>query len=113
MQYGALPHITCCVKQLLCHHFSDDRIIYHQFSTAWPPRSPTLNPCDFWLWGYLKTMVYHDPITSLSNLRESIERFVCSILQFMLHSTIEHVILCFQMVADKMDITLSMFCKLL
>ncbi|GFX25433.1 uncharacterized protein TNCV_1424171 [Trichonephila clavipes] len=24
------------------------------FPTAWPPRSPDLNPCDFWLWGYIK-----------------------------------------------------------
>ena len=26
--------------------------------TMWPPRSPDLNPCDYFLWGYLKDKVY-------------------------------------------------------
>jgi hypothetical protein len=26
--------------------------------TAWPPRSPDLNPLNFYLWGHLKTLVY-------------------------------------------------------
>mgnify|MGYP005986643663 CR=1 FL=1 len=25
---------------------------------AWPPRSPNLNPCDFYLWGWMKQLVY-------------------------------------------------------
>ncbi|GBN65801.1 hypothetical protein AVEN_85675-1, partial [Araneus ventricosus] len=28
----------------------------------WPSRSPDLNPCDFWLWGYLKDVVFSTPI---------------------------------------------------
>ena len=24
----------------------------------WPPRSPDLTPCDFFLWGYVKTLIY-------------------------------------------------------
>ena len=27
----------------------------------WPPRSPDLTPCDFFLWGYLKAKVYTSP----------------------------------------------------
>ena len=27
----------------------------------WPPRSPDLNPCDFFLWGYIKDRVYVPP----------------------------------------------------
>lgn len=100
MQDGAPPHIARNVKQVLRRHFSDDRIISRHFPTAWPPRSPDLNPCDFWLWGYLKAMVYRDPITSLSDLKESIERHVRNIPQFMLLSTVEHAILRFQTVAD-------------
>jgi hypothetical protein len=33
----------------------DDRIIIKGF---WPPRSPDLNPCDFYLWGKLRNIVY-------------------------------------------------------
>ncbi|GBL88979.1 hypothetical protein AVEN_255144-1 [Araneus ventricosus] len=57
MQDGAPPHIATPVKQLLNLHFGNDRTISCHFPTAWPPRLPVLNPCDFWLWGYLKDVV--------------------------------------------------------
>ncbi|GFW15613.1 uncharacterized protein TNCV_3581111 [Trichonephila clavipes] len=41
---GAPPLITRFVKQVLHHHFGDDRILNLHFSTAWPPRFPNLNP---------------------------------------------------------------------
>ncbi|GFV60007.1 uncharacterized protein TNCV_1401151 [Trichonephila clavipes] len=56
MQDGALPHIANPVKQLLKGHFGNARVISHHFLTVSPPRSPDLNPCDFWLWGYLKEL---------------------------------------------------------
>jgi hypothetical protein len=28
----------------------------------WPPRSPDLTPCDFFLWGYIKDLVYVPPL---------------------------------------------------
>jgi hypothetical protein len=41
-----------------------------------PPRSPDLNPCDFYLWGKLKSVVYaknpHDLEALKQNLREAI-----------------------------------------
>ncbi|PRD21103.1 UNVERIFIED_CONTAM: hypothetical protein NCL1_52770 [Trichonephila clavipes] len=85
---------------MLHHHFVDDRIISRDFPTAWPPRSPDSNPWDFGLWGYLKATVYHDPITSLFDLKESIECHVRYIPKFMLPSTIEHATLRFQRVTD-------------
>ena len=51
MQDGAPPHIAIPVQQLLRQAFTDARVISRCFSTAWPPRSPDLTPCDFWLWG--------------------------------------------------------------
>ncbi|GBM70914.1 hypothetical protein AVEN_97453-1 [Araneus ventricosus] len=49
MQDSASPHNAISVKQLLNLNFGNDRIISRHFPTAWPPRSPDLNPCDFWL----------------------------------------------------------------
>ncbi|GFU79343.1 uncharacterized protein TNCV_2138661 [Trichonephila clavipes] len=49
MQDGAPPHITRCVTDVLKHHFTEERVISHQFRHLWPPRSSDLNPCDFWL----------------------------------------------------------------
>ncbi|GBM82001.1 hypothetical protein AVEN_231483-1 [Araneus ventricosus] len=57
-QDGTSLHIATPVKQLLNLHFRNNRIISCHFRTAWSPRSPDLNPCDFWLWGYLKDVVY-------------------------------------------------------
>ena len=38
----------------------------------WPPRSPDLTPCDFFLWGYLKNEVYKTLPTDLQELRDRI-----------------------------------------
>lgn len=38
----------------------------------WPPRSPDLNPLDFFYWGCLKEKVYHNLITSEMELRNRI-----------------------------------------
>ncbi|GBM40785.1 hypothetical protein AVEN_80795-1 [Araneus ventricosus] len=51
MQDGAPPHIATPVKQLLNLHFRNNRISSRHFPTAWPPRSPDLNTCDFWCCG--------------------------------------------------------------
>ena len=45
-------------------------------------------------------MVYHNLITSLSDLKESVKCYMRSIPQFMLCTTVEYEILGFQMVAD-------------
>jgi len=29
---------------------------------SWPPRSPDMTPCDFFLWGYVKECVYVPPL---------------------------------------------------
>lgn len=40
----------------------------------WPPRSPDLNPLDFFYWGCLKDLVYAKPIATLDELRERIRQ---------------------------------------
>jgi hypothetical protein len=39
-----------------------DRWIGRGGPTAWPPRSPDLDPLDFYLWGHLKSLVYAAPV---------------------------------------------------
>ena len=38
----------------------------------WPPRSPDLNPLDFYLWGHLKSVVYKTPVENELDLRNRI-----------------------------------------
>ena len=71
MQDGAPPHIANPVKQLLKRHFENARIISRHFFTGWLFRSPDLNPSDFWLWGYLKNVVFNTPIAHLDELKTS------------------------------------------
>lgn len=39
----------------------------------WPPRSPDLNPLDFFYWGCIKEMVYSKSINSVQELRHNIQ----------------------------------------
>ena len=43
------------------------------------PRSPDLNTCDFYLWGYLKSKVYNTLPKNLDELKSNIEREIKSI----------------------------------
>lgn len=38
----------------------------------WPARSPDLTPCDFYIWGHMKALVYDRPIRDVEDLREKI-----------------------------------------
>ena len=52
----------------------------------WPPRSPDLTPCDFFLWGFVKDSVYVPPLPmSLSELRDRITHALQTITADMLH----------------------------
>lgn len=39
---------------------------------AWAPRSPDLNPVDFFVWGYYKEFVYHKEYDNISELNENL-----------------------------------------
>ena len=80
MQDGAPPHIGKSVQQLLRQHFTEERDISRCFHVAWPPRSPDLTPCDFFLWGYLKSKVYLGGVSNLSVLKENITWTVRNLL---------------------------------
>ncbi|KFM63296.1 hypothetical protein X975_25949, partial [Stegodyphus mimosarum] len=84
MQDGAPPHIARRVKDLLRASFGDDRVLSRHFRHAWPPRSPDLSPCDYWLWGYLKSQVYCDRPTSQGMLKDNIRRQCLTITPDML-----------------------------
>ncbi|GFU50783.1 uncharacterized protein TNCV_2494891 [Trichonephila clavipes] len=68
------------------------RVVSRAFPTAWPPRSPDLNPCDFWLWGYLKNLVYRGRLITLADLKDSITLHVRSISVDQLRSAVEQTL---------------------
>ena len=68
-----------CVAKLL-DHFSLNPI-------AWPPRSPDITPLDFFLWGYVKDVVYRTKVKDISDLKERITAAVEAIDEEMLKRT--------------------------
>jgi len=40
----------------------------------WPPYSPDLSACDYFLWGYLKDNVYGEPIETKDELPDRIRK---------------------------------------
>lgn len=71
MQDGAPPHFKKDVRQFLSQKFPE-RVIGRGCDIPWPARSPDLTPCDFFLWGYLKQIVYSEPIQDLEHLKQRI-----------------------------------------
>ncbi|GBN07018.1 hypothetical protein AVEN_253766-1 [Araneus ventricosus] len=100
MQDGAPPHIATPVKQLLNLHFGNGRIISRHFPTARPPQSPDLNPCDFWLWSYLKSIAYGGSIANLAELKNRIRQHIHNITSETLRSVVEHAVLRFQFIGE-------------
>jgi hypothetical protein len=58
-----IGHIANTLLDVLNEHF-DDRVLSNHFPErfgygwSWPPYYPDLNPCDYFLWGFLKDTVY-------------------------------------------------------
>jgi hypothetical protein len=54
---GAQPHTANAVLDVLNENF-DDRVLSNHFpewfgyGRSWPPYSPDLNPCDYFLWAF-------------------------------------------------------------
>jgi hypothetical protein len=67
-QDGATPHTANIVQEWLTSKFGSKFID----KLKWPPRSPDLNPCDFYLWGYLKSKVYNPLPKTLDDLKANI-----------------------------------------
>lgn len=93
MQDGATPHIASSVKEVLQRRFGNDRIISRHFPTPWPPRSPDITPCDFWLWGFLKNVVYSAPLDTLADLKCRITQHVHNISTDTLQAAVENTVL--------------------
>lgn len=71
MHDGAPPHFSRAVRDFL--NATYPRWIGRGGPRTWPPRSPDLNPLDFFVWGYMKTLVYNgEEIDDVEDLRQRI-----------------------------------------
>ena len=70
-QDGAPAHNLLAVRQWL-EEFFRNRIIALHHDIEWPPRSPDLTPCDYFLWGYVKSKLFVAPPESVDDLKRKI-----------------------------------------
>ncbi|GFW52864.1 uncharacterized protein TNCV_2394431 [Trichonephila clavipes] len=67
-----------------------DRLISCFGPVNWPPRSCDLTPLDYFLWGYVKSLVYADKPQTLDHLEDNIRRVIADIRPQMLEKVIEN-----------------------
>ena len=70
-QDGAPAHISVEVSTWMTQIFGRKIIALHH-PYEWPPRSPDLTPCDFFLWGCMKSQVYATPPLDMADLVQRI-----------------------------------------
>ncbi|GFU89771.1 DUF4817 domain-containing protein [Trichonephila clavipes] len=67
-----------------------DRLISRFGPVNWPPRSCDLTPLDYFLWGYVKALVYADKPQTLDHLEDNIRRVIADIRPQTLEKVIEN-----------------------
>ena len=82
-QDGAPPHWVLRVRQFLKETFSD-RWIGRDGPISWPPRSPDITTLDFFLWGYVKDIVYRTKVRDITDLKQRISDAIATIDEDML-----------------------------
>ncbi|GFV40201.1 putative transposable element [Trichonephila clavipes] len=88
-QDGAICHTSRATIDLLKDTFGD-RLISRFGPVNWPPRSCDLTPLDYFLWGYVKSLVYADKPQTLDHLEDNIRRVIGDIRPQMLEKVIEN-----------------------
>jgi hypothetical protein len=108
-QDGARPHTTPAVLEFL-HSKFQHRIVSsrfpHQFQCrfSWSPCSPDLNPCDYFLWGYLKDKVFISAPRILPELKERIKKICAQVTRGMLTRVVQNFVLCLQAVRESQGV---------
>ncbi|GFV39996.1 uncharacterized protein TNCV_4412271 [Trichonephila clavipes] len=77
-QDGATCHTARATIDLLKDTFGD-RLISRFGPVNWPPCSCDLTPLDYFLWGYVKSLVFPDKPQTLDHLEDNIRRVIADI----------------------------------
>ncbi|GFV81478.1 transposable element Tcb2 transposase [Trichonephila clavipes] len=85
-QDAATCHTARATIDLLKDTFGD-RLISRFGPVNWPPRSCDLTPLDYFLWGYVKSLVYADKPQTLDHLEDNIRRVIADIRPQMLEKS--------------------------
>lgn len=90
-QDGATCHTAKATMATLRSLFPG-RLISKSGDIDWPPRSPDLTAPDFFLWGYLKDIVYANKPSTLMDLKQNIQKAVLDISPDLCQKVLENTI---------------------
>ena len=77
-QDGAMDHTARTSMNLLREHFPE-WLTSLRGNLQWPVRPPDLAPCDYFPWGYLKSLGYTTRPTTLGQLKYNIRAAIADI----------------------------------
>jgi hypothetical protein len=75
-QDGATCHTSPVSLQRVHKVFAEERTVS---KNLWPPRSPDLTTCDYFLWRHLKSTVYETNPHAIQELKDNISHAVAAI----------------------------------
>ena len=78
MQDGASSHTTNDNMRFL-HSKFHDRIISNKNEVIWPPKSPDMNPLDFFLWGHTMSHIFRCQPRTLTDMKDMVDDFCRSL----------------------------------
>ncbi|GFT74508.1 hypothetical protein TNCV_540021 [Trichonephila clavipes] len=89
---AVVPTRRCNISHSSCHNrFIErhvfDRLISRFGPVNWPPRSCDLTPLDYFLWCYVKSLIYADKPQTLDHLEDNIRRVIADIRPQMLEKS--------------------------
>ena len=94
-QYGAPPHFALTVRTYFDHTFPGRWILVDRSGPMpWPPHSPDLTSCGFWLWGMVNERVYRRKIRDINDLKDRIRTAVSSIPREMCVRALNRTVAC-------------------
>jgi hypothetical protein len=66
-------------------------VISHGGDVPWPVHSPGLSPCDYCLWGYLKSKVFISKPRTIEELKQRIKEEIVAILEHITRQVMENL----------------------
>jgi len=90
MQDEALPHFSYDATDVLNERLPD-AWIGRGGPIPWPPRTPDLSPLVFFLWGYIKNIVYAEKIWNIQHLQDRITSAIETVTRDMIQKTWQEI----------------------
>uniref|UniRef100_A0A0K0EGZ0 Tc1-like transposase DDE domain-containing protein n=1 Tax=Strongyloides stercoralis TaxID=6248 RepID=A0A0K0EGZ0_STRER len=91
-QDGAPAHFARRIRGILNENLENRWIGRGARLKEWPPRSPDLTVCDYFLWGYLKDQVYSHNITNLIQLKKIIKEEILKVPLEMIQDSVDSIL---------------------